>query len=76
MTNRDMSDLQQEDDSLEGSQEREDAGEDGAASGFVPPSRPAVAAPATEHVVRVRSFGRQDDYSSACWRRSLGRAGP
>ena len=71
-----MSDLQHEDDSREGSQEREDAGEDGAASGFVPPSRPAAAAPATDRVVSVRSFGRQDGYSSACLRRALGRAGP
>ena len=45
-----MSDLQHEDDSREGSQELEDAGEDGAASGFVSPSRPAAAAPATERV--------------------------
>ena len=76
MTYRDMSDLQHEDDSREGSQEREDTGEDGAASGFVSPSRPAAAAPATERVVRVRWFGRPDGYSSAYWRRLLGRAGP
>ena len=50
-----MSDLQHEDDSREGSQELEDAGEDGAASGFVSPSRPAAAAPATERVATADS---------------------
>ena len=43
-----MSDLQHVDASREGSQEREDAGEDGAASGFVSPSRSGAAAPDTE----------------------------
>ena len=50
-----MSDLQHEYDSREGSQEREDAGEDGAASGFVSSSRPAAAAPATERAAAADS---------------------
>ena len=52
-----MSDLQHEYDSREGSQEREDAGEDGATSGFVSPSRPAAAAPATERSARRTAAG-------------------
>ena len=43
-----MSDLQHVDASREGSQEPEDGAEDGDASGFVSPSRPAAAAPDTE----------------------------
>ena len=43
-----MSNLQHVDASLEGSQERDDAGEDGAASGFVSPSLSVAAAPDME----------------------------
>ena len=53
-----MSDLQHEDAKPTlrgGSQEREDPEEDGAASGFVSPSRPAEAALATERVAAADS---------------------
>ena len=54
-----------EDASLEGLQGREDAGEDGAASGFVSPSRSAAAAPATERVAAADSSRRPSDGDGA-----------
>ena len=65
-----MSDLQLEDASREGSQEREDAGEDGAASDFVLQSRPAAAAPATERAVAADSSRKRRREGARCIQRT------
>ena len=50
-----MSDLQHEDASRNGSQERMDAGEDSVESGYMSPARPVAAAPDTERSTATAS---------------------